>query len=119
MSFDLTAYSCSVEIFDSMSMSRNSLDSKISRQSRHSTYSASSSRETTCTRGWRHCWSMDLLYRWMEVLTVGWFMFIRKLGPRLRGRGIVRYFETGWTACQAFPAFGVLISWGKGGISGM
>src|SRR5208283_1066049 len=70
-------YSCSVEIFDSMSMSRNALDSNISRQSIHSTYSASSSRETTCTRGWIHCLSMDLLYRWAEVLAVGWFMFIR------------------------------------------
>src|SRR5208283_4637107 len=111
-------YSCSVEIFDSMSMSRNSLYSKISRQSRHSTYSASSSRETTCTRGWIHCLSMDVLYRWMEVLTVGWFICLRNM-PLLRGRGIVRYFETGWTGCQAFPAFGVLISWVRGRSSGM
>ena len=44
-------YSSSVGIFASMSMSRNSLDSKISRHSRHSTNSASSSRETTWTRG--------------------------------------------------------------------
>src|SRR5271157_1420446 len=51
-----------------MSMSRNSLDSKISRQSRHTTYSASWSRETIWTRGWRHCWSMDLLYKRLGVL---------------------------------------------------
>ena len=69
-------YSSGLGIFDSMSMSRNSLDSKISRQSRHSTYSASSSRETTWTRGWRHGWSMDSLYKRLEVLRAGWLMFM-------------------------------------------
>src|SRR5581483_2824569 len=44
-----------------MFMSLNSLDSKISPQRRHSTNSASSSRETICTRGCLHC-SMLVLF---------------------------------------------------------
>src|SRR5271157_157806 len=76
-----------------MSMSRNSLDSKISRQSRHSTYSASWSRETIWTRGWRHCWSMDLLYKRLGVLRADWLMFARNTSPTVRGTAIVRYFR--------------------------
>ena len=44
-------YASSRGIFSSMAISRNSLASNTSRQSSHSTYSASSSRETTRTLG--------------------------------------------------------------------
>src|SRR5271154_3691398 len=49
-------HSSSGSFFSSMAMSFNSLDSKTSPHSWHSTYSASSSRETICTRGCLH-WS--------------------------------------------------------------
>src|SRR5205807_9306747 len=49
------------ELLSSMAMSRNSLASKISPHSRHSTNSASSSRATICTRGCLHS-GMSLLF---------------------------------------------------------
>ncbi len=76
MSFELRTYSSWGGIFDSISMSRSSLDSKTSRHSIHSTYSASSSRETTWTRGCRHGWSMDLLCGKFGVLLAGWLRFM-------------------------------------------
>src|ERR1019366_1094400 len=48
-------YSASGSFFSSIAMSFNSLDSKTSPHSWHSTYSDSSSRETICTRGCLHC----------------------------------------------------------------
>src|SRR5271167_5209768 len=99
---DTLPYSSWEEIFDSMSMSRNSLDSKISRQSRHSTYSASASRETTWTRGCKHCWSMDLLYKRLEVLSADRLMFTQ-LTPTVRGTGIVRYFRPAERVVKHFP----------------
>ena len=44
-------YSWSFSLVSSIVISRNSLDSKMSPQSMQTTNSASSSRETTCTRG--------------------------------------------------------------------
>ena len=75
-------------IFDSISMSRSSLDSKTSRHSIHSTYSASSSRETTWTRGCRHGWSMDLLGGKFGVLSPGWLRF---MSFALTARALVRF----------------------------
>ncbi len=74
--FELGTYSSWGGIFDSISMSRNSLDSKTSRHSMHSTYSASSSRATTWTRGCRHGWSMALLCRKFGVRLIGWPRFM-------------------------------------------
>ena len=76
MSFELRTYSSWGGIFDSISMSRSSLDSKTSRHSIHSTYSASSSRETTWTRGCRHGWSMDWLGWKFGALSPGWLRFM-------------------------------------------
>src|SRR5262249_8301561 len=60
-------YVSSVVILSSMAMSLNSLDSKTSPHSRHSTYSASSSRLTICTRGCLHtvviCFSEGIVSR--------------------------------------------------------
>src|SRR4051812_23613150 len=47
-------YVSSRSLVSSIIMSLNSLDSKISPHSLHSTYSESSSRETICTRGCLH-----------------------------------------------------------------
>jgi len=49
------AHSSSGAFFSSIAMSFNSLASKTSPHSWHSTYSDSSSRETICTRGCLHC----------------------------------------------------------------
>lgn|SRR5438132_1216482 len=47
-------YDSSLNFVSSIIMSLNSLDSKISPHSLHSTYSESSSRDTICTRGCLH-----------------------------------------------------------------
>lgn len=51
---DVRDYDSSVNFVSSIIMSLNSLDSKISPHSLHSTYSESSSRDTICTRGCLH-----------------------------------------------------------------
>ena len=88
MSFGLRTYSSWGGIFDSISMSRSSLDSKTSRHSIHSTYSVSSSRETIWTRGCRHGWSTDLLGGKFGVLSPGWLRF---MSFALTARALVRF----------------------------
>src|SRR5271170_2486428 len=55
-------------------MSFNSLDSKTSPHSWHSTYSDSSSRETICTRGCLHCSGVTFFWGdcdgWLNVINL-------------------------------------------------
>src|SRR5277367_4302915 len=82
-------------------MSFNSLDSKTSRHSWHSTYSDSSSRETICTRGCLHCSGLTFFWRdcddWLSVINLVTIQ-------RFEGEGafspIFRYFAAVGSRCQ-------------------
>ena len=75
------AYSSSGSFFSSIAMSLNSLDSKTSRHSWHSTYSVSSSRETICTRGCLH--GSGAAFFWGDG--EGWLGVINSLAVHLDG----------------------------------
>ncbi len=67
-------YSSSGAFFSSIAMSFNSLDSKTSPHTWHSTYSDSSSRETICTCGCLHCSGLTFFWEdgegWLSVINV-------------------------------------------------
>src|SRR5712692_6811310 len=76
------SHSSSGSFFSSIAMSFNSLDSKTSPHSWHSTYSDSSSRETICTRGCLHCSRLTLFGGdcdgWLDIITCRLFTLERK-----------------------------------------
>jgi hypothetical protein len=87
------AHSSSGSFFSSIAMSFNSLASKTSPHSWHSTYSDSSSRETICTRGCLHCSGLTFFGGdcdgWLDIINLPTIHLLR---GNVRFAPIWRYF---------------------------
>ena len=105
-------------MLSSMAMSLNSLDSKTSPHSRHSTYSDSSSRLTICTRGCLH-WVIHTLERglgghgWSHKIRVelGSRAGVEKTPPKIAG--ILE--RSPKMSSTRFTGFGVTLDWRAAG----
>ena len=95
------AHCSSGSFFSSIAMSFNSLDSKTSPHSWHSTYSDSSSRETICTRGCLHCSGATFFWAdcdgWLSVIN---FVDCSTLERKWAFSPNFRYFAATGQGCQ-------------------
>jgi hypothetical protein len=108
------AHSSSGSFFSSIAMSFNSLASKTSPHSWHSTYSDSSSRETICTRGCLHCSGLTFFGGdcdgWLDIINLPTIHLSR---GNVRFAPIWRYFAaTGlWMSSTHEAIVALMASW--------